>query len=288
MKTNISVDRVYGDSWAEDYTHSKRTRQQYLFVQSAGHYYATPEYRIHRSGLHSHLLLYTMAGEGWLQYQGRTVPLLPGSLALIDCTLPHAYGSAEAATWELEWVHFSGSAIEGYLSEIKENWASVRLEDAQDQMEQIMAMGGRYEILEEIRCSTALIRLCSALLCALQAASGTALSPVAPVVQEAQRYLEEHYSSDIHLDALAARLQISKYYLAHTFKRQVGSSPYEYLINVRLSQAKGLLRSTDQTVETIAARCGFRSASHFIQVFKSHESLTPVQYRRGMIALEEA
>ena len=56
---------------------------------------------------------------------------------------------------------------------------------------------------------------------------------------------------------------------------------YEYQIELRLSYAKELLKYTDLPVNEIAERCGINQASHFINLFKSREHITPLQFRKS-------
>ena len=73
---------------------------------------------------------------------------------------------------------------------------------------------------------------------------------------------------------------MSKYHLSRIFKKYTGFSPYEYLLNERLTQGKTLLQNTRLSVEEIAQRVGFNSASHFIRMFRKYEGLTPLQFRK--------
>ena len=72
---------------------------------------------------------------------------------------------------------------------------------------------------------------------------------------------------------------MSKYHLSRIFKKYTGFSPYEYLLNERLTQ-ENPLQNTRLSVEEIAQRVGFNSASHFIRMFRKYEGLTPLQFRK--------
>ncbi len=76
-------------------------------------------------------------------------------------------------------------------------------------------------------------------------------------------YIHGHFADDISLDDLAGMCGISKSHFIRSFKRYVGCTPHEYLLQYRLRQSKRLLLSSDLTVEQIAEDCGFNSASHF-------------------------
>lgn len=98
-------------------------------------------------------------------------------------------------------------------------------------------------------------------------------------VQALCKYIEAHFAENITLDALAARTNFGKSYLLRSFTKQVGISPYRYLLTVRLDRAKGLLEEGVVPVE-VAQRTGFADQSHFSNFFKECIGLTPKQYQR--------
>jgi AraC-like DNA-binding protein len=63
------------------------------------------------------------------------------------------------------------------------------------------------------------------------------------------------------------------------FTKEVGLSPKNYLIDVRLNKAVKLLRRNDFTFLKTAEQCGFYSLSHFSAVFKKVHDMSPSEYR---------
>lgn len=93
-------------------------------------------------------------------------------------------------------------------------------------------------------------------------------------------YINQNYRQGITLDYLAEVGHINKYHLAHTFKKDIGISPIEYLNSVRTREAKILLETTDYTIAEIAEINGFSSQSFFTQAFKRETGTTPSGYRK--------
>ncbi|WP_077328690.1 AraC family transcriptional regulator [Virgibacillus siamensis] len=93
-------------------------------------------------------------------------------------------------------------------------------------------------------------------------------------------YINQNYRDPITLDTLAKVGHLNKYYLAHTFKHDMGISPIEYLNKIRIREAKILLDTTDYNIAEIAAITGFSSQSFFAQAFKRTTNKTPTSYRR--------
>lgn len=95
-----------------------------------------------------------------------------------------------------------------------------------------------------------------------------------------KNYIDVHYSSDLNLDYLASITHISKYYLIRVFKKFMGVSPIEYLINKRISVAKILLETADYSIDQISKVSGFNSQSYFNQVFKERVGISPTKYKK--------
>lgn len=94
-----------------------------------------------------------------------------------------------------------------------------------------------------------------------------------------KEYLDSHYSTKITLDGLADQYYINKYYLTKVFKEQYGQSITNYLLNVRITKAKQLLRFSEKSVEEIGLEVGLGAPHYFSQTFKSVEGVPPSKYR---------
>lgn len=97
--------------------------------------------------------------------------------------------------------------------------------------------------------------------------------------QLVRRYLDEHFKENIRLDQLAEIFHISKYHLSHAFQREFNISPQQYCLNRRVEESCFLLTQTNHSIAVIAETLGFSSQSHFSQVFRRREGLSPLQYR---------
>ncbi|WP_248930378.1 bifunctional transcriptional activator/DNA repair enzyme AdaA [Paenibacillus hamazuiensis] len=109
---------------------------------------------------------------------------------------------------------------------------------------------------------------------------GGELLPDEEWVQQMVRWIDEHFAENITLQLLADHFHSSPYHLHRTFKRIRGVTPAEYILQVRMRQAKRELRTTDKTVTDIAASVGIPSAAHFATLFQKTAGCTPTQYRR--------
>lgn len=95
-----------------------------------------------------------------------------------------------------------------------------------------------------------------------------------------KRYIEFNYAQEITLDNLARLSHINKYYMSHVFTKCFGSSPIQYLCQIRIQSSKDLLANTDFSITDVASLSGFSSHSYFAQCFQKDCGMTASAYRR--------
>lgn len=100
-----------------------------------------------------------------------------------------------------------------------------------------------------------------------------------PKVLLAKRYIDEHLSEKINVDALAQRLNVSRSVLYQRMKRELGISPSSYQHHQRIEQAKRMLEMQTMTITSIALDLGFASSQHFSAAFLKSTGTTPSRYR---------
>ncbi|HCC28983.1 MAG TPA: AraC family transcriptional regulator, partial [Marinilabiliales bacterium] len=92
-------------------------------------------------------------------------------------------------------------------------------------------------------------------------------------------YLEENFAEKIYLDDLSEMAFMSARNFQRIFKKAVGSTPSNYLMQIRLQRARKLLRETGLPVSEIADETGFGDGNYFIKCFKTANELTPNKFR---------
>ncbi len=100
-------------------------------------------------------------------------------------------------------------------------------------------------------------------------------------VTSLKNMLERDYASSFTLDELSKRLNISTYYLAHSFKSVTGYGIKQYQILCRIAAAKELLAESDLPVSEICYKTGFSDLSNFSRYFSRNVGLSPTDYRKN-------
>jgi AraC family transcriptional regulator len=93
-------------------------------------------------------------------------------------------------------------------------------------------------------------------------------------------WIAEHVAEDFDLAQLAAQAGLSKFHFQRLFKAALGLSPTRYQINLRMNEARRLLRETKMSVVDVSLEVGYANPGHFSQLFRRETGLSPSEYRR--------
>lgn len=267
------------------YTPSSFARASLLHLQEIGTLRALREHTSSRTGLQSYLFFMVTEGSGRLVYEGREHLLEKGSCVFIDCRKAYAHTTDPDNLWSLRWCHFDGFNLsliyEKYLErggkpvfnpEEKEAFLQV--------LDSLYALASGADYIRDMKINEKLNVLCTLLMAESWHPEEAGISPgkkasVLPV----KEYLDQHYAERITLDELSHAFFINKYYLTRVFREQMGVSISAYLLGVRITKAKQMLRFTEKSMEEIAIACGFGAAHYFSRVFKDVEGVPPSVYR---------
>jgi transcriptional regulator GlxA family with amidase domain len=99
-------------------------------------------------------------------------------------------------------------------------------------------------------------------------------------VRAAQDHIDNNPAADHRLDILAERASMSSRHFTRVFTQQVGETPARYVERVRVEAARAQLEVTPQSLDVIAATCGFGTAESLRRAFQRRVGVAPDAYRR--------
>lgn len=262
-------------------TQPPAARAMPFFLTEAGHFRAGGAYHTARSDREGFYLLYTVSGEGLVELEGSSFPLPPGHAVLLCCQPPHRYAALPGG-WDNHWVHLDGAGIGPYFERAADTPVPLRDPAAFEELFGLLpGLAAREDIPGLARISHTLSGLLTALLLSRMEVGQEQFSSHRRDIRRAVDYIREHYRQPISVDDITAALNISKFHFVRLFQRQMGVTPYRYLIQHRINQAKLLLATGDLPVAQVAAAVGYASESNFIRQFRELSGMTPLQYRRS-------
>ena len=265
--------------------------QQFPFqITSCGHFVVGTGFYTERDKREDYQLIHTLEGAAYLIVDGVRYELPVGSYVLIDCSRYHYY-AANGDHWMYEYVHLAGDGMKPFLdnaftlpllffssedtmlNSYMSTILSTYIQDTIAGYSQACALGA--SILNEI------LKECTR---AQQANGDKAESADERDIESALLFMRCHYMETISLDDLARQTYMTKYHFCHRFKQVTGVSPYQFLVRVRIENARKQLLLCDDTLYDIAGQCGFGDAGSLIRQFKRVTGQTPgelrAQYRK--------
>ena len=238
-------------------------------------------------GTPDYLLIYTMAGAGYLTTASKKGSTRTGEVTLYAPGEYQEYRTdPETGRWHLLWVHFIAKptwtpwlrwpvgahgvkSLQLEKGEIRDGFVAAMQRTVRTFRRRLpYAADFGNNALEE------------ALLWTHVTASRGAWTQTDPRVRNAMDYLVAHLRQPFHLAGLAMHCGLSVSRLAHLFKSGTGVSPQQFFEQQRMWHAGQLLRVTGLTVTEIAAEAGYDDPFYFSNRFHRYSGKSPSEFRR--------
>jgi AraC family transcriptional regulator len=96
------------------------------------------------------------------------------------------------------------------------------------------------------------------------------------------QYMREHLAEEIGLDELAALVNLSRFHFCTAFRKATGQTPHNWLMILRIEEARRLLETPALAVTDVALAVGYQTPSSFAAAFRKLVGTTPSAYRRAL------
>ncbi|MBE7019156.1 MAG: response regulator [Ruminococcaceae bacterium] len=101
------------------------------------------------------------------------------------------------------------------------------------------------------------------------------------LVQKTINYIHKNFSTISSIEEIASQLFVSYSHLRNVFKKELGITIYDYLLSVRMEEAKKLLSTSKMNLTQIAYKVGYSDYDYFKTVFAKYNGITPREYQQS-------
>lgn len=256
-------------------------KKSHFTVLLAGTSYCDGSYRIEREKSDCMVMEYIIKGRGTVVANGITYEVKAGDIYVLPVGGNHLYYSDKSEPWEKVWFNATGSLTSVLLGEY----------NPRDMVVFSNAGGKEYfERIHEIGISSYVSGLEKHKRAALvfhellQYLYDKFYGEKCVYTKETARmkaYLDEHVTENVSLKELGELVYLSESQVVRNFKRDLGKTPHEYCLEMKLDQAKKLLKNTRLMVREIAEYLGFCDEHYFSYIFKKKVGRSPLGYRNN-------
>lgn len=255
---------------------------------------AVGNFRIHNKKVHKTCrengrndfqLIYIAKGKLHLVKDGKEHPLQKGNIILFRPGEPQIYNLYAKDLPETYWVHFTGNNVRRILeyynipdgvsvvyTGLSQNYKWLFRQMIQElqlkrtsfsdmltmQLRQLMLYISR-SIMEEVPVSAELL----------------------DEIERAMHYFNKNFYMPIVIEDYAKEHHMTPWWFIQNFKKIAQVTPTQYIVDLRISNAKNLLANTDYTVAKIANMVGYENALYFSRLFSKHMGMSPREYRKS-------
>ena len=229
-----------------------------------------------------YLIHYVVSGSGILRCNGQEYTVKAGMLFIIFPSQVASYQADNDNPWQYNWVGFNGADARRLvkmtgLSKDQPVWCS----DTPDETSALLR--GIADASDNTAAADAEMvgRLYLFLAHLIKLNRNRSVDDTHQTyVDNALRYIQYNYASNIGVADIARYVGISRSQLYRAFLQDFGVSPHAYLQTYRINEACSLLRDPAYSVAEVAGSVGFNDPLYFSRVFKSIKGTTPSDYQK--------
>ena len=241
------------------------------------------------STLHTHPfteLFYVVDGKGEFNIQGQRFPVKPNDFVIINPQVEHTELSSPDEPLEYIVLGINGLSFSN-LTPVSEGGHPFSFFNLRDEQKDILrylnamvqeatSQSMSYELVCHNLLEILLIKILRHQHFDLEVGKQ---SKATKDISFIKHYLETYYHESFQLEDLASMTHLSRFYISHSFKKEIGMSPMEYLIDIRIKESKILLRTTNYSISQVADIVGFTTPTYFSKQFRKSTGISPTDYR---------
>ena len=260
-----------------------------LYVSCCGYQnFLTKDFSIQRpTGRLDYQILYIHKGCGhfFIDNEWQTIPA--GSIVVYLPSEPQIYTYYAKDTPEIYWIHFSGTQSLDYLQRYHIHNCYIGRHRSLTQLfdEIILELQVHKPFFKDFTCASFLKMLP---MIERYYQSQFDSTDNSAMIERLIVELNKSYMDPWSIASMAQYCHLSSDYFSHQFKENTGSSPIQFLYNLRIEKAKELLLTEGLTVSEVAALVGYKDPLYFSRIFKKATGVSPKRFHGNRWLMDES
>ncbi len=256
-----------------------------LFVKSCGHYkllHLEKMQTIRPTGRGDYQLLYVAEGMSHFQIGDMTYDVGKRGIFLYRPEVPQHYYYLLSEKPDIYWIHFTGREAESLLAALgipSEKPIQLQGKEELTELFEKIIVELRMERYQKMEMAEALFRQLLITIARNYNFGGLEKRVYHSMFDEVVNQFHHEYQRDINIAKLADSYHISCCWFIREFKNYTGYSPKQYITNLRLQNAKELLRNHSLSISDVASLVGYENQLYFSRIFHKYIGMSPSEYR---------
>lgn len=246
-------------------------------LELVGISYCDGNYNIRREDKNLYVLEYIIKGTGEIIHNGKKFTACAGDVYLIHKNSTHQYYSSADDPWEKIFINMHGELIDALVKAYSlQDKVVISGVDAYDLFKEAYSIAFSDKPIEDIKKEIAIV-VHKILQRVYETVKEESIhSDEAVMLKE---FLDRSIYKRVTVEDISSSIFRSKDYTIKLFKKEFGTTPYNYLLDKKMEAARYLLVNSKTTIKEIAYSIGFEDQHYFSNVFKKKYLMSPKQYR---------
>lgn len=241
--------------------------------------YPDKNYRIKRNPSPCFIIEYIVSGIGYIEINGTKHKLSENDIYIVHPGDYCEYYADKRNPYKKYWINFRSSFFFDFLKNYNLDDRVIHGLDVSRYFEEIFKLESTSRKNDDLYLPVSKILFSMMIDIAIYKKSRLE-SPELNLATHIKNYLQYGFNENITMETLEKRFYRSKSQITKIFKASYNTTPYAYLIDIRIELAKNLLKTTKTPINEIAEYLRFSSEYHFSGSFKKRIGISPREYRK--------